>query len=322
MVANPEYMRTSYDIVSRASQGLTNALSLYGEMPRMKYEKQKAEEQQAYTRGMQERAEKRAEEKHSMDMTQDEQQATSRHLDNAMKLLKLGGTPAAMQYLDKFVPGHGITPIGATKSGAALFNFKGRGGSGDSVLAVDPKTGSVYPPGTFDEATGVMTPQGREYFSRLPRKEQVKLQAREAAEIRAAKAGGKTGPAKGKVVWQNGIPYMETTDASGRPSIQMIPVDYGDGAAAPPAGSPAPPAASAPLPLPAGSPPTYRPGVPAAPAAPPSSPFSGQLPVGRRPGDPGVPVGGKRGSVLRETGPAIPPPETRKPITPIYGGAR
>lgn len=113
------YMSQVYNSIPNAFREMT---PMYADAPRLRYEKQKAEEQQAYNRALDAKKMGMAEQEFAA-------QQTARHLDNAVKLLKLGGAGAATGYLDKFTPGHGITVEGI---GGGMYVAKGKGGRGGS----------------------------------------------------------------------------------------------------------------------------------------------------------------------------------------------
>jgi len=102
---------------------------MYAEAPRLRYEKQKAEEQQAYSREMDAKKMQMAEQEFAA-------QQTSRHLDNAVKLLKLGGAGAASGYLDKFTPGHGLSIEGMENGAYRVKSSRGGSGGGGAAGAL------------------------------------------------------------------------------------------------------------------------------------------------------------------------------------------
>jgi hypothetical protein len=316
MVANPDYLRTGYDVVARASQGLTNALNLYGEAPRLKFEKRLKDEEMEMRR----RADDRDERKFQAGLEAEEQQKFARHLDNATKLLRLGGTAAAMGYLDKFTPGHGITPAGANASGALMFKFPGLGGAGGGgTVAIDPASGVVYPEGTFTE-TGTLTPEGLAYMSKLNPKERAKFNAYQSQLTKIAAENRKGGPKKYQditALTEMG-PQRLTVDETGQPIRMNIwdqpGVPAGGGATVP--GAPVQPAA--PLPLPAAAPTGYRGEVPVVSSGPmltmPDTVNTTGRPAGRGVGELGAPA-----TVKRKAAPAAEPKWRWNNPDPTFG---
>ncbi len=164
------YMREVYESIPRPFRDYGQ---VYADAPRLAYEKQLKDAENARL----EAENARQQEELVMKQQEEEQQRYGRHLENAAKLFKLGGTGAAMGYLDKFLPGHGITQSGATSSGSLLFSVPHSGGKGSTTLVGDPVSGGIYPADYFEADGFTPSEKGLNFLATAKPKDRASFKA-------------------------------------------------------------------------------------------------------------------------------------------------
>lgn len=152
-IFNPHVFSSVYNALVAGTPVLNEALSLYGKLPQMKYERQKKEEEA-----------KQRQELANRQMALEEQRVQASvldtHIDNALKVLKYTNNPnVALTYLDKYVPGHGLSFEGYIVPGVA--RIAAPDGSKADFMGGTPVWG---PEGLLDPETYALTPKGTQLW--------------------------------------------------------------------------------------------------------------------------------------------------------------